>query len=70
MMTTTAALVTLSFATMVAAQEERTPLSIIRGMIMPMAPNFPSEEYDGWQYRYGKFVFRPKCTSKSSDSTR
>lgn len=31
----------------------------IGGLISPKPQDFPTEHYDGWEYRYGKVTFRP-----------
>lgn len=31
-------------------------------IFMPTPVEFPQEEYDGWEFRYGRFVFRPAST--------
>jgi hypothetical protein len=31
----------------------------VLAIFTPSPLEFPPEEYDGWQFRYGRFIFRP-----------
>lgn len=38
-----------------------SPLSVLLRIFTPSPVEFPQEDYDGIEFRYGRFVFRPRC---------
>lgn len=51
----------LSMLPTVYSQGIPAPFQLILNIFKPSLIESPSEIYDGWEFRYGRFVFRPAC---------
>lgn len=49
----------LTFLPLARAEDAPSPLGSILNLFKMAPVEFPAEQYDGWQFVYGRFVFRP-----------
>ena len=49
----------LAMLPVVRAEDPPNPLALVFNLFKMAPAEFPAEQYDGWQFVYSRFVFRP-----------